>query len=67
MYSVEFLDGMGGVQERQLLGMLASAFEADLQAKSLFGGVQLRKPSVVGYRVLDNDGKEVARAGMVHA
>jgi hypothetical protein len=68
MYTVEFLDATGGVQERIVLGfLLADAFAADLQAKSLFEGVRVRKPSVVGYRVLNNDGEEVARFWPVHA
>lgn len=66
LYSAEFLNAIGGVQERMVLGMLADAFAADLQAKTLFENVRARHPSVVGYRVLNNEGKEVARMRAVH-
>jgi hypothetical protein len=67
MYTAEFLDATGGVQERIALGMLADPVAADPQAGILFEFVRARKPSVVRYRVLDNDGKEIARFGAVHA
>jgi hypothetical protein len=67
MYNAEFLDAMGGVLERIVLGMLPDAMTADLQAKALFANVQIRYPSVVGYRVLNNDGREVARMRATHA
>jgi hypothetical protein len=67
MYSVEFFGSDGGTVERIVLGMLRNVAEAEQQANRLFPGAKLRLPSVVGYRVLDNDGNEVARMRAVHA
>jgi hypothetical protein len=67
MYSVVYL-GLGGATLEVInLGMLASAIDADLEARRLLDGVRLRHAAVAGYRVLNNAGQEVAKLWPSHA
>ena len=67
MFTAEYLGATGGVVERIVLGQFARVINADNEAKRLFANVQRRIPAVVGYRVLNNSGTEVARSRMSHA
>jgi hypothetical protein len=52
----------GGTREKITLGMMdmLSLEAAIAHAKTLFPGVQGRYPDVVGFRIFDNEGNEVA-------
>jgi hypothetical protein len=65
MYSAEFLNAAGGVEERILLTRAANAIEADDQAKKLFDGARTRQPEVVGFVILQDD-MTVAGFGLEH-
>jgi hypothetical protein len=66
MYSAEFVTAFGVIRERIVLGILANAIVADLQAKGLLAGVRAKHPDVVGYRVFENDAV-VAGLGIANA
>jgi hypothetical protein len=57
MHSIHFVDRAGGT-----LNTMTSAMRLDdaiVDAKQQFRGARARNPNVVGFRILDNEGKEV--------
>ncbi len=60
MYKAEFFIAGGVVVFKFDLGIQPSPELADLEAQHLLEGLRLRTDRIIGYRVVDNSGTEVA-------